>query len=332
METEHFLQIVDDSHWRENLKVNILITNVGRRGYLVDYIKAIEDFEGKVFVSDCSNSASGLYGANDGFFILPKPIDDEKLYVERLTKLCQRYEISLVIPVIDPEISILAKYVDTMKKKGINVVVSSEKVLSICYNKLNMNNFLVDNGFEIPATYVNYDDLEAAIKNGKERFPVILKPVFGSGSEETYTINNLEQANSLYHNGLFFQEKLFGQEYGIDILNDLHKNPVRCTIKKKLLMRAGETDKAITIWDENLQNAALQLSRELGHIGNLDCDVMVSENKIYFLDLNPRIGGGYPITHVAGQDYISLLIQMYNGKKIIPCFNNYKTNFDSYYL
>ena len=88
--------------------MNILITNIGRRGYLVDFIKENADFKGKVFVSDCDNTASGLYGTNDGFFILPKPVENEILYVKSLINVCKQNNIDAVLPVIDPEIYILS--------------------------------------------------------------------------------------------------------------------------------------------------------------------------------------------------------------------------------
>jgi len=116
--------------------MNIIITNIGRRGYLVDYFKEVSIFDGKVFVSDCDSTASGLYGANDGCFILPKPIDDEKFYVESLLKLCIQYEIKIVIPVIDPEIYILSAYKKDFLDAGICVLVSDKPVLDICYNKI----------------------------------------------------------------------------------------------------------------------------------------------------------------------------------------------------
>ena len=72
--------------------INVLIPNIGRRGYLVDYMKDIPCFEGKVFVSDCDRTASGLYGNNDGFFILSKPAADEKKYISELLEVCNKHE------------------------------------------------------------------------------------------------------------------------------------------------------------------------------------------------------------------------------------------------
>ncbi len=304
--------------------MNVLITNIGRRGYLVDYLKGTESFFGKVFVSDCSRTASGLYGNNDGAFILPKPLDDEKGYVESLVDLCQKLAVAIVIPVIDPEIDILSKYVAYLSSRKIFVAVSNREVLNVCWSKLSMNEFLKKNSFDIPATYKDISEFKDDYRVKKIDFPVMLKPVFGSGSADTHKASSLRQLEGLFHDGLMIQELLDGQEYGCDVFNDLAKRPVRCVIKKKLAMRSGETDKAITIFDDRIQKEVLRLAEALGHICNLDCDVIDANGKLYFIDLNPRFGGGYPMSHASGVNYLELILKMADGKKIEPEFYNYK--------
>ena len=85
--------------------------------------------------------------------------------------------------------------------------------------------------------------------------------------------------------------------------------------KKKILMRSGETDKAKIVISKIFEIFSKRLSRELGHIGNLDCDIILSNNKIYLLDLNPRFGGGYPFTHLAGLNYINAILKMALNKE-----------------
>ena len=305
---------------------NIIITNVGRRGYLVEYIKEIKSFTGKVFVSDCDATASGLYGNNDGRFILPRPVDNEELYVQELTKLCKEQQIGIVIPVIDPEIFILSNYRDQMLAEGINVIVSDKRVLDICYDKLQMNAFLSSNGFLVAQTFTDIDSFIKAYNEGRITFPVIVKPVYGSGSVETSIVDNLDKVKSLFHDGLMIQEVLKGTEHGCDVFNTFVKEPVRCVVKKKLSMRSGETDKSITINNIELQQVGIELGKKLVHIGNLDFDVFETEKGPYIIDINPRFGGGYPATHAAGCNHLDLLIRMCNGEKIQPDFDSYTKN------
>ena len=96
------------------------------------------------------------------------------------------------------------------------------------------------------------------------------------------------------------QECIQGQEYGLDIMNDLDGNYIATSVKKKLTMRAGETDKAITVRDERLEDIGRGISQAMRHVGILDCDLIVSNSRAVVLDLNPRFGGGYPFSHRAG--------------------------------
>lgn len=305
---------------------NILITNIGRRGYLVEFLKNTPFFEGKVYVSDCDKTASGLYGENDGYFILSKPVDDEKKYTERLLEICQEYDIYLIIPVIDPEIYILSKYREKFLENGVRIVVSSRQVLDICYNKLEMNTFLETNKFCYPKTYRDICEFEQDYKENRIAFPVILKPIYGSGSVETYKVETWEKLEISFHEGLLIQEFLEGTEYGIDIFNTYQGTPVRCVIKQKVAMRSGETDKAITVENKQIFECAYRLAESLKHIGNLDFDLLERNGKLYIIDMNPRFGGGYPATHMAGVNLLELLVRLNEGQRVEPEFHNYVCN------
>lgn len=304
---------------------NILITNIGRRGYLVKFLKETKNFTGKVYVSDCDDTASGLYGYADDYFLLPRPVSDPDKYVELLLAECRKRNISIIIPVIDPEIDILSKYRDKFIMNGIFVAVSSKNVLQICYDKSKMNDFLAKKGFNIPQTYYSVEEFKKEYTTKKVAFPVIMKPILGSGSVSTYKVKTLEEMEIFFTEGMMIQEYIDGQEYGIDTLNDLDGKPVRCVVKKKISMRAGETDKALIVKDSFIQNTVLKLSKELGHICNLDCDILYKDDKAYVIDLNPRFGGGYPATHMSNVNYLELIIKMVSGERIQPDFSSYNS-------
>lgn len=302
--------------------MNIVITNVGRRGYLVDFIKSKRDFSGKVYVTDCDYTASGLYGNNDGYFILSKPVDNETVYIEQLMNLCKRKDINLVIPVIDPEIYILSQQKELFRKNNITILVSDKDVLEICYNKLLMNDFLQTNHFHVPLTYNNMNDFLNDQSKQMIDYPVFIKPIYGSGSIDSYIIHNEEELRVNFKNDMIIQEFLEGKEYGVDTFV-CNGNPVRLVIKQKISMRSGETDKAITVKEEAIKNEMMRLAKKLKPYGPMDCDIIKSNNRIYIIDINPRFGGGYPSTHMAGVDFIDLSIKLSQGIKIEPIFDNY---------
>ena len=303
--------------------MNVIITNVGRRGYLVDYFKSVPHFQGKVYTSDCDITASGLYGNNDGHFILPRPVDDEEKYVNELINICRLKKIDVIIPVIDPEIYILSGYKDLFHKNNISIVVSDRRVLDICFDKTLMNQFLDEKGIHFPKTFTSISGFEHAEQKGEIAFPVVLKPIFGSGSVDTYFLEDRSKLNALFHEGMIIQEKLNGIEYGTDTFNSFDGKPIRCVIKRKLQMRSGETDKCISVHCAAIEATLIRLATELKHIANLDCDVIVSEGIPYVIDMNPRFGGGYPATHAIGVNLVDILFRLLKGEKIVECFGEY---------
>lgn len=131
--------------------------------------------------------------------------------------------------------------------------------------------------------------------------------------EETYL--KYESAKTKEFNVLI-QEKLDGQEYGVDIINDLECNFANCIIKKKLAMRAGETDCAIVIEDSRIYETGKHLANCLQHIANLDVDMFVCNDRVYILEMNARFGGGYPFSHIAGVDLPRAIISWHKKEKI----------------
>jgi len=174
-----------------------------------------------------------------------------------------------------------------------------------------------------PQTFLSIGEFKKALDIHSVQFPIIIKPIYGSGSTDTYIIDSFNKLEVLFHEGLMIQELITGTEYGVDVLNSLDGLPIRCVIKKKLSMRSGETDKALTVADDEILSIACKLATELGHIGNLDFDLIKSGSNIYLIDLNPRFGGGYPATHATGVNYVELLLHMFEGRQVTPEFNNY---------
>lgn len=304
--------------------MNILFTNIGRRGYLVDFLKADRNFEGKVFVSDCDKTASGLYGAADEYFILPKPVDNPELYIDSLLSLCEKKRVDIVIPVIDPEIPILAKAKEHFAEKGIMVLVSDPEVVEICNSKKMMNRFLLKNGFEVIQTYETIESFEEARAKGRIDFPVFIKEDFGSASLGAGVVKSMEELKFHFNDGMIVQENILGEEYGVDIFNDWQLRPVRIVIKKKLAMRSGETDKAITVYDDSILDLSIRLGNTLKHFGPLDCDILKKGEQMFIIDLNPRFGGGYPASHMAGANLLGLLSRLKTKQMIEIDYKAYR--------
>ena len=118
---------------------------------------------------------------------------------------------------------------------------------------------------------------------------------------------------------ILIQEKLEGNEYGADVMNDLNGNYVEVSVKQKLAMRAGETDKAVTVDVPQIRKIGAVIGNALGHIGNLDVDIMQRANGDYcVLEMNPRFGGGFPFSYEAGVNLPLAIMKWLRGESVSP--------------
>jgi carbamoyl-phosphate synthase large subunit len=108
----------------------------------------------------------------------------------------------------------------------------------------------------------------------------------------------------------------------MDVINDLSGSYVCTFIKRKIRMRAGQTDQAVTVRDDRLE----LIGENLAHIGILDCDLFVTGHGCYVIDINPRGGGGYPFSHIAGANLPAALIAWANGQQPDPAWFRIEPN------
>lgn len=313
--------------------INIFFTSSGRRGYLIKFFKKEINGEGLVHAGNSSCLSSAMYYA-DKSVLTPKIYD--KNYIGFLLEYCIKNNIDVVIPLLDIDLLVLTKNKKLFASAGVRVIVSSKKVIEICNDKWNLYQFLKNNQFNTCETFIDLNNVFDCLENDTIKFPLIIKPRWGMGSISIYEVNNLEELTILYkkvkkeisssylkyesaadfEKCVLVQEKINGQEYGLDIINDLDGIYQNTIIKKKLAMRSGETDCAITVENEDLQAIGLKISKKLKHIGNMDADVFVNENGIFLLELNARFGGGYPFSHMAGVNLPKAIINWIRGNKI----------------
>jgi carbamoyl-phosphate synthase large subunit len=320
---------------------NILFTCAGRRNYLINYFKDALNGKGKIFAADKTLLAPALVDA-DVAIILPN-INDIN-YISALKEVIVKHKIDAVISLNDLELPILSKYKTELESAETKVIISNEDVIDLAFDKMETFNFIKQIGLNTPKTYTNLKETKTAINNGILKFPLVVKPRLGSASKGivfTETMEELELAFTLQQlklkkpilnsdsqhdldNVILIQEKLEGKEYGMDILNDFEGNYIGTFVREKLSMRAGETDKAISVIAPKFENLGKTIATQLKHIGSLDCDVFTVKNELYVLELNPRFGGGYPFSHEAGINIAAIYIDWLNNIVDVTKHNQYK--------
>ena len=305
--------------------MNILITSVGIRGYLIKYFRKALKNKGKIFAADCNRYAPALYDA-DNYFILPNAL--EKNYINELFKICLTNDIKGIISLNDIELPILAQSKNKFINKGIKLIVSNPRAIDICYDKYTTYKFLKENKFPFPKTFISLDDTLKEIKAKTLKFPLLIKPRKGSASLEIKKVFNKKDLQNKFkeEENLIIQEFLQGDEYGIDVFCNSNLLPVSIFVKRKIKMRAGETDKAVTVYDIKMIEFIKKLIKTLGLYGPGDIDLFKRGNEYIIMEINPRFGGGYPMSHAVGAEFPEKMVKLINEEPLEPDFIRYSND------
>lgn len=307
-----------------NANMNVLILSCGTRNKIVQYFKKELGDKGMVFAADCSKLAPALYEA-DKHFIVPR-IDEEE-YLSTILSICVEFRVKAVLSLIDPELSILAKHKQDFLSVGTLPIVSDYEIVELCFDKYRMYQFLTQNGFKTIRSYVDKEVFYKDFKAGKLDYPVFVKPIKGSASININKVNSREEVELLFarFDNLMIQEFMNGTEYGADVYIDiLSGEPVAMFTKEKIKMRAGETDKAVSIKEPILFDLIETFVKKVGFKGIIDIDLFQVNGEYYISEVNPRFGGGYSHAYECGINVPRMIINNIKGivnPKVIGQYN-----------
>lgn len=315
--------------------INVLLTSVGRRGYLVRYFKDALGDRGLVIATNSHPDASGMLAADVGIVV---PRANEPGFIDALLDICRIYSIRLLMSLHDWEAPFIAEQRGRFRSVGTFPVVSDPGVIETCLDKWATFNFARRMGWSTPETVVSLAAAKDALDTGLLRFPVILKPRRGQGSVAIEIVGDLHELETQYallaaktarmdSNGitlrdrdepLLVQQYLHGVDYDLEVVNDLDGNYVSVMAKKKLASRAGECELAETVEEQRLTDLGRKLGSGIGHLGVLDVDVIDANGELSVLEFNPRFGGCYPFSHMAGANLPAAYIAWMQGMKPDP--------------
>lgn len=304
--------------------MNILILSAGTRNKIVQYFVKTLNGTGKVIATDMSNLAPAIYEA-DKYYIVPKMTAPE--YLDVVLDICKKEEITGVLSLIDPELSFLAENREKFEAIGTTVIGSSYTLCEISLDKFQMYSWLENHGYRCAKSYMDKDAFFADVDAGVITYPVFVKPARGSASISISKVYDRETVELLFahEDGLMIQEFLDGQEIGADVYIDMVSHEVVSIFtKKKLKMRAGETDKAVSFKDEKLFALIEQFVKDAGYNGQIDIDIFDVKGEYYISEVNPRFGGGYPHAFESGADHMKLIVNNLEGNANGNVIGQYK--------
>lgn len=293
--------------------MNFLILAAGTRNKIVQYFKKTFDGIGKVVATDASELGPAIYDA-DKYYIVPSIT--EPGYIDKILDICRDEQIDGVLSLIDPELSLLAKNKARFEALGVTVIGSSYELCEMALDKMQMYAWLTKHGYNCARSWMDKEQFYHAVENGEAAYPVFVKPYRGSASISISKVYDKETIELLFahEDDLMIQEFLNGQEIGADVYIDMISGEVVSIFtKKKLKMRAGETDKAVSFKDSALFDLIERFVKEAGYRGQIDIDLFEIDGQYYISEVNPRFGGGYPHAYEAGCDHMRLILNNLQG-------------------
>jgi len=303
--------------------MNFLILAAGTRNKIVQYFKRAFDGIGNIIATDASKLGPAIYEA-DKHYIVPS-IDDPQ-YIDIILDICSKEKIDGVLSLIDPELSLLAENVERFNAIGVTVIGSSYELCEMSLDKMKMYTWLLEHGYNCARSWMDKNEFYKTVDNDEISYPVFVKPYKGSASISISKVYNKETIELLFTQGndLMIQEFLDGQEIGADVYIDMISGEVVSIFtKKKIKMRAGETDKAVSFKDEKLFSLIEKSVKEAGYRGQIDIDIFDLNGDYYISEVNPRFGGGYPHAYESGCNHMELILNNLNGRINYKNIGNY---------
>ena len=115
--------------------MNILILSAGTRNKIVQYFKRTLAGKGRVIATDMQTIAPAIYEA-DQYYIVPRIT--EPGYIDLILDICKKEEISGVLSLIDPELSLLAENKSRFDAIGVTIIGSDHACCERALDKMQM--------------------------------------------------------------------------------------------------------------------------------------------------------------------------------------------------
>ncbi|MHC4265641.1 MAG: ATP-grasp domain-containing protein [Planctomycetota bacterium] len=304
--------------------LNILFTCIGRRVSLLRSFRRATGrlkLKAKIFGADITELSSALQLCDEKFLVKPTKHSG---YINELLSIVKKRKINLIVPTVDLDLKVLAKAKQCFSELGCSVLISRPQVIDICQDKRKTYQFLSKHGFDTPLTM----SARKALSAKRLKWPCFLKPWDGYAGRGNAIVRNrqgLEVFSKRIPNCIV-QEYIEGHEFTCDVYVDFDLK-VRCVVpRKRIEVRSGEVSKGQIVKDKRIMSKARQLVETLGAgPGVITIQLIRSKDrKLKFIEINPRFGGGVPLSIKAGADFPRWLLSYMVGKKPVIRFDGFE--------
>lgn len=295
--------------------MNILFTGVGRRIELLQAFRnaaLVLNKELKIYGADMAGTAPALAYCD---YVRRVVAMKDPGYIQNLLDICITDHINLLIPTIDTDLLVLSENKERFEEIGTRVMISAPDKIRICRDKNNTSQFFVDCGLHAPMPVNDW-------KEYRSGFPAFIKPKDGSSSINAFKVENEEELE-VYAGQVedyIVQPFVSGKEYTIDIFCDWNGNPVSIVPRERLQVRAGEVLKTQICMDSTMIEESKALCKAFKPCGPMTVQLIRDDKGIdWYIEINPRFGGGAPLSMKAGARSAEAILKLMDGEVIEYC-------------
>ncbi|MDD7636310.1 MAG: HAD-IA family hydrolase [Clostridiales bacterium] len=294
-------------------KYHVLFTGVGRRVELIQAFRQAASnlhIELKIYGADMAGDAPALAFCD---YIRKVCGMHDSAYISQLLELCKKDCIDLLIPTIDTDLLVLSQNTEKFDAIGTKVLISEPDKIMLCRDKNLTANFFEMCGLKAPRTYNDYHKYAGP-------YPCFIKPKDGSSSINAFKVNDYKQL-VVYAEKIVdyvIQPFIGGKEYTVDIFCDFDGNPVTIVPRERVAVRSGEVLKTKIDLDKTMIQEARQLISKFKPCGPLTVQLIRQEGtgEDYYIEINPRYGGGAPLSMKAGARTAEVILKLLKGESV----------------
>lgn len=300
---------------RSKTTVHLLFTCIGRRVELIRAFRKAGDALGlrlEIHGADASLFSPAIHRV-DRVHVVP-PIASGN-YIDALAEIVRRKKINLLIPLIDSDLPAIAAARGRFGDLGCLALISSPGVVQTCRDKLATFDALRQAGIDTPDTWT-WDE---ALRRKRNRFPYYLKPRAGSAAKGNFIVRDADELRVFGRRVTepIVQEFVEGTEYTLDVYTGLDGRP-RCVVpRKRLEVRTGEVSKGLIVKDPAIMAVGQRVAEALDEcrgVVTVQC-IATPDRRIRVIEINPRFGGGAPLSIHAGADFPKWILQELLGRR-----------------
>lgn len=286
--------------------MKILITNIASVT-AISIVKILK--RGKITDLHIWGTEAQRYGYNSGSMIVEHYIQVPEVssdsYVQNIIEICQKYNINVLIPILDEELHLFSK---SKLQNYVRILLPNVEIIELFRNKLLASTELskMHPGIS-PQIYYDIPSVDCE--------KVIIRKKQSIGSQGIIVKDKRQLSFSDFNNPEYFIQRFIeGTEYTVDILTDSYGKIKLIIPRKRLQIKNGVSTKVEIINDREIIDLCRLVYDKYCIPGLSNIQFIKKDNQIYFIEINMRFAGMGIAGVLASYDYISdyILYLTYN--------------------